>query len=117
MKNESNRGQVNTPRLEGTIASNVGTFGLKRNRMFKGMDQKGKNISLTGFEDFGDTVVRGPSVLNSYVGAFAKGMVDTETGRFALSCGQAAPLGVSQAEKGINFALFSEHATSISLCL
>lgn len=117
MKNENKRSQVNTPRSEGAIASNVGTLGFKRNRIFKGMDQKVKNISLTSFEDFGDTVVRGSSVLNSYVEAYAKGMVDTETGRFALSCGQAAPLGVSQAEKGINFALFSEHATSISLCL
>ncbi|KAK2995341.1 hypothetical protein RJ640_006561 [Escallonia rubra] len=31
--------------------------------------------------------------------------------------GQAYPLGVSEVENGINFAVFSQHATSVTLCL
>lgn len=31
--------------------------------------------------------------------------------------GQAHPLGVSEVENGINFAIFSQHATSVTLCL
>ncbi|KAK3025948.1 hypothetical protein RJ639_040864 [Escallonia herrerae] len=31
--------------------------------------------------------------------------------------GQAYPLGVSEVENGINFAIFSQHATSVTLCL
>lgn len=31
--------------------------------------------------------------------------------------GQAHPLGVSELESGINFAIFSQHATSVTLCL
>lgn len=38
-------------------------------------------------------------------------------GSFTCERGQALPLGVSQVEKGINFALFSQHATSVSLCI
>ncbi|KAL5065857.1 hypothetical protein RYX36_027594 [Vicia faba] len=33
------------------------------------------------------------------------------------SPGQAFPLGVSQVDNGINFAIFSQHATAVSLCL
>jgi hypothetical protein len=36
---------------------------------------------------------------------------------FTCKPGQALPLGASQAENGINFALFSQHATSVSLCM
>lgn len=36
---------------------------------------------------------------------------------FTCESGQALPLGASQAENGINFALFSQHATSLSLCM
>jgi len=31
--------------------------------------------------------------------------------------GQAFPLGVSEVDNGINFAIFSQHATSVTLCL
>lgn len=31
--------------------------------------------------------------------------------------GQAFPLGVSEVENGINFSIFSQHATSVTLCL
>ncbi|KDP41425.1 hypothetical protein JCGZ_15832 [Jatropha curcas] len=31
--------------------------------------------------------------------------------------GQAFPLGVSEADNGINFAIYSQHATSVTLCL
>lgn len=31
--------------------------------------------------------------------------------------GQPSPLGVSEVDNGINFAIFSEHATSVTLCL
>ncbi|KAF8411410.1 hypothetical protein HHK36_003959 [Tetracentron sinense] len=34
-----------------------------------------------------------------------------------LSPGQAFPLGVSEVESGINFAIFSQHATMVMLCL
>jgi len=33
------------------------------------------------------------------------------------SPGQAFPLGVSQVDNGINFAIFSQHATAVTLCL
>ncbi|KAK6940195.1 Glycoside hydrolase, family 13, N-terminal [Dillenia turbinata] len=36
---------------------------------------------------------------------------------FKVSSGQAFPLGVSDIESGINFAIFSQHATSVTLCL
>ncbi|KAH9625411.1 hypothetical protein KSS87_008201, partial [Heliosperma pusillum] len=36
---------------------------------------------------------------------------------FKLLPGQAFPLGVSKVENGINFAIFSQHATSVALCL
>ncbi len=46
----------------------------------------------------------------------------TEQGRrqqqqFVVSRGHPSPLGASPTDKGINFALFSEHATAVSLCL
>lgn len=31
--------------------------------------------------------------------------------------GQAYPLGVSELEDGVNFAIFSQHATGVTLCL
>lgn len=34
-----------------------------------------------------------------------------------VSPGQAHPLGVSELENGVNFAIFSQHATSVTLCL
>ncbi|CAI8599091.1 unnamed protein product [Vicia faba] len=34
-----------------------------------------------------------------------------------ISPGQAFPLGVSQVDNGINFAIFSQHATAVALCL
>lgn len=34
-----------------------------------------------------------------------------------VSAGQAFPLGVSETEQGINFALFSQHASVVTLCL
>ncbi|GAB4861303.1 Isoamylase 3, chloroplastic [Ancistrocladus abbreviatus] len=36
---------------------------------------------------------------------------------FEILPGQAFPLGVSEVENGVNFAIFSQHATAISLCL
>lgn len=36
---------------------------------------------------------------------------------FRIFPGQAYPLGVSELENGVNFAIFSQHATSITLCL
>lgn len=33
------------------------------------------------------------------------------------SSGKAFPLGVSQVEGGLNFAIFSQHASSVTLCL
>lgn len=42
----------------------------------------------------------------------------TETRQsFKVSSGEVTPLGVSQVDKGINFALFSQNATSVTLCL
>lgn len=38
-------------------------------------------------------------------------------GPFTCEPGEARPLGASPAENGINFALFSQHATSVSLCM
>lgn len=43
-------------------------------------------------------------------------MVET-TPSFRIFPGQAHPLGVSELENGINFAIFSQHATGITLCL
>lgn len=43
-------------------------------------------------------------------------MVET-TPSFRIFPGQAYPLGVSELENGVNFAIFSQHATSITLCL
>jgi len=31
--------------------------------------------------------------------------------------GQAFPLGVSEVDSGINFSIFSQHATAVTLCL
>jgi len=31
--------------------------------------------------------------------------------------GQAFPLGVSEVDSGINFSIFSKHATAVTLCL
>lgn len=36
---------------------------------------------------------------------------------FRVFRGQAYPLGASEVESGINFAIFSQHATSVTLCL
>ncbi|PIA47151.1 hypothetical protein AQUCO_01400091v1 [Aquilegia coerulea] len=36
---------------------------------------------------------------------------------FKVSAGQGFPLGVSETERGINFALFSQHASVVTLCL
>ena len=36
---------------------------------------------------------------------------------YALSAGRAAPLGATVDEDGVNFAVFSEHATAVYLCL
>lgn len=34
-----------------------------------------------------------------------------------ISSGKAFPLGASKVEDGINFAIFSQHASSVTLCL
>ncbi|MCD9643326.1 Isoamylase 3, chloroplastic [Datura stramonium] len=36
---------------------------------------------------------------------------------FEVSLGLAHPLGVSQIESGINFAIFSQHASAVTLCI
>ena len=36
---------------------------------------------------------------------------------YALSAGKAAPLGATVDGDGVNFAVFSEHATAMILCL
>ncbi|XP_026434428.1 isoamylase 3, chloroplastic-like [Papaver somniferum] len=36
---------------------------------------------------------------------------------YKVSSGEAYPLGASEVEKGINFSLFSEHASAVTLCL
>lgn len=36
---------------------------------------------------------------------------------FKVSPGQPFPLGVSELENGVNFAIFSQHASSVILCL
>ncbi|XP_060673369.1 isoamylase 3, chloroplastic isoform X2 [Ziziphus jujuba] len=42
----------------------------------------------------------------------------SETGpSWKIFPGQAVPLGVSEVDTGINFAIFSQHATSVTLCL
>ncbi|KAK9757642.1 hypothetical protein RND81_01G176200 [Saponaria officinalis] len=42
----------------------------------------------------------------------------SETGKqFKFLPGQAFPLGVSEIDNGINFVIFSQHATSVALCL
>ncbi|CAN7008768.1 unnamed protein product [Brassica rapa subsp. trilocularis] len=44
-------------------------------------------------------------------------MAETNKQSFNVSSGEKSPLGVSQVDKGINFALFSHNATSVTLCL
>lgn len=44
-------------------------------------------------------------------------MAETNKQSFKVSSGEKSPLGVSQVDKGINFALFSQNATSVTLCL
>ncbi|XP_039041589.1 isoamylase 3, chloroplastic-like isoform X3 [Hibiscus syriacus] len=39
------------------------------------------------------------------------------TPSFKIFPGQAFPLGVSEVDNGINFAIFSQHATAVTLCL
>jgi len=39
------------------------------------------------------------------------------TGRFPIRAGHPAPLGATYQGDGVNFAVFSEHATRVSLCL
>ncbi|XP_057533480.1 isoamylase 3, chloroplastic isoform X2 [Amaranthus tricolor] len=46
----------------------------------------------------------------------ALSMEDTSEA-FKILPGQALPLGVSEIEDGINFSVFSQHATSVTLCL
>lgn len=36
---------------------------------------------------------------------------------FEVSPGLAHPLGVSEIESGINFAIFSQHASAVTLCI
>ncbi|XP_021743595.1 isoamylase 3, chloroplastic-like [Chenopodium quinoa] len=43
-------------------------------------------------------------------------MMDTSKS-FKILPGQAFPLGASEVENGINFAIFSQHASSVTLCL
>ncbi|KAM7258061.1 hypothetical protein ACFE04_013802 [Oxalis oulophora] len=43
--------------------------------------------------------------------------MSTTNASFNTSPGHISPLGVSEAQNGINFALFSQHATSVTLCL
>lgn len=43
-------------------------------------------------------------------------MVDTVPS-FEVSPGLDHPLGVSQTESGINFAIFSQHASAVTLCI
>ncbi|XP_044511105.1 isoamylase 3, chloroplastic-like [Mangifera indica] len=46
----------------------------------------------------------------------ASQMTET-TPSLKTSQGQASPLGVSEVDNGINFAIFSQHATAVTLCL
>ncbi|XP_047325584.1 isoamylase 3, chloroplastic isoform X2 [Impatiens glandulifera] len=61
---------------------------------------------------------------NTYMHQAAERVLEEETSqmeegnpRFKVYPGQAYPLGVSEVEDGINFAIFSQNATTISLCL
>ena len=49
--------------------------------------------------------------------AAVQAVVTAASETFTYESGQALPLGASQAENGINFALFSQNATSVSLCM
>ncbi|XP_022768373.1 isoamylase 3, chloroplastic isoform X2 [Durio zibethinus] len=43
--------------------------------------------------------------------------MEETTPSFKIFPGQAFPLGVSEVDNGINFAIFSQHATAVTLCL
>lgn len=44
-------------------------------------------------------------------------MTQTQAGSLKWERGSSAPLGASRLQKGINFALYSEHASAVTLCL
>ncbi|XP_077212723.1 isoamylase 3 [Tasmannia lanceolata] len=61
---------------------------------------------------------------NVYGGRAQESVLEEETAQmseispfFKVSPGQSFPLGASEMEKGINFAIFSRHASSVTLCL
>ncbi|KAJ4843526.1 Isoamylase 3, chloroplastic [Turnera subulata] len=58
---------------------------------------------------------------NAYGRSARERVLEEETPKkleeFKTFPGQPSPLGVSQVENGINFAIFSQHATSVRLCL
>ncbi|RDY04554.1 Isoamylase 3, chloroplastic, partial [Mucuna pruriens] len=61
---------------------------------------------------------------NAYGGRAQEGILEEESSTVIESrsswktfSGQAFPLGVSEVDSGINFAIFSQHATAVTLCL
>ncbi|KAM6547505.1 hypothetical protein CsatB_019181 [Cannabis sativa] len=62
-----------------------------------------------------------PDIRGSYLGVIEKmgALQDSETNSPSLRTlpGQHFPLGVSEVDNGINFAIFSQHATAVTLCL
>jgi len=111
----SRSSRVNEARaVNAVLSSDSSKLGLRKRCSYNnsnGMELLLERSSLIG-DVFEAKAGRSPFAVRSSVA-----MVSVEEQKFAVSSGQALPLGASLAERGINFALFSEHATSVSLCM
>ncbi|KAG6472643.1 hypothetical protein ZIOFF_070117 [Zingiber officinale] len=80
------------------------------------LDQDCKELSARGRFMINPSNVFDQSVEAQSIEEKTSEMLDADTS-LKYSRGVASPLGVSVAENGINFAVFSRHATRVSLCL
>lgn len=113
----SRSSRVNEARpVNGVLSSGSSKLGLRRRCRYNNNDDDGMELVLERSSLIGD-VFDGKADRGSFAVRSSVAMVPVEEQKFAVSPGQALPLGPSLAERGINFALFSEHATSISLCM
>ncbi|KAM1292708.1 hypothetical protein PS1_020000 [Malus domestica] len=110
-----------------TLASPVLEMGLKWNKQASGSNQQGiVRKACLSFHNASAFTRDGAkhSTANAYGQRAQERVLEEEAPQLSESSsswktfpGQAFPLGVSEVDSGINFAIFSQHATAVTLCL
>ncbi|XP_014501792.1 isoamylase 3, chloroplastic isoform X1 [Vigna radiata var. radiata] len=103
----------------------TGNSSVRGARPVRFMKQASGSITSDEHGVFSETMDRSKHrTPNAYGGRAQEGVLEEESSKVIESRpswktfpGQAFPLGVSEVDSGINFSIFSRHATAVTLCL